>query len=272
MSEDGTSAKLDLEQFTLEALKKFGFEDAVPVSVPMQPGTHLVKAEEGAKASMNPSEYKSHIGILMYLTRVRPDIAYPVMQLSRFCECPIEQHVTVLRHVWRYLAGTKSKGIVFKRDKIGMQPVYYVDSDWNNNQDNGRSVTGFVGRVCGAPFIVRSKMQTVAAQSTCEAEYMSLAAAGNDVIWVTQFVGELGYPVKIVNVFIDNQSAKSMGEKPALNQRNKHIRIRFHVVRDYIKNKEMRLEYVESKDNVADLLTKALGRVAFSKHRDFLVQ
>ena len=69
---------------------------------------------------MDLTDYKSQIGVLLYVAgKTRPDIAYAVMQLSRYSNHPSAVHVAALRHLWRYLCGTKDLGIVFKRDPRG---------------------------------------------------------------------------------------------------------------------------------------------------------
>ena len=262
-----------MEQFTLAALTKFGLDDLRVISVPMAPGVHLRKAKAEEQPKMDVTEYKKHIGVLMYLSgRTRPDIAFPVMQLSRFSEHPTEAHVAVLQQVWRYLACTADKGLVFRRSKEGLQPVFMVDADYGNDFDTGKSVTGFVGLIAGAPFVYKSKLQGVVAQSTCEAEYMALCAASNEASWSRMYLDELGFLTKTVTVHADNQSAIAMGKKPVLNQRTKHILTKYHVVRDYIRKKVVKPVYVKSENNTADIMTKALAKVAFCKHREMLVK
>ena len=267
------SAKLDLQQFTEAALEKFkSFIGFRTVNTPMQQGTHLCKAPEGAEPYMDLTEYKSHVGILMYLSsRTRPDIAFAVMQLSRFAECPQKEHIDVLRRVWQFLACTKEKGLVFTKDPNGLQPVFYCDADWANDRDDGRSVTGYVGFLAGAPFVVKSKMQSVVSLSTCEAEYIAMCAAGNEACWTRMFLSELGIPTKTILMHADNQSAIALGKKPVLNQRTKHILTKYHKVRDDIKDGTFEPEYIKTDINVADIFTNALGPNPFGRHQSALV-
>lgn len=208
----------------------------------------------------------------MYLSgRTRPDIAFVVMQLSRFAECPTKEHTAALKHLWRYLSGTKDKGIVFRRSEEGLQMTMFVDADHSNDFSNGKSITGFVGMMSQGPYVYKSKYQSSVAQSTCEAEYMALASASNEAKWTRMLLKELGIETGPFVVRCDNQSTIKVGQKPILNQRTKHITTKYHVVREYIKKKVINVQYVKSADNVADILTKALAGPAFRGHRQKLV-
>lgn len=113
-----------------------------------------------------------------------------------------------------------------------------------------------------------SKLQSIVAQSTCEAEYIALAAATNEAVWLREFIQELGFEIEPPLVKVDNQSAIALGSQLATNSTTKHKAIKFHVVRDRVRVGDIRLQYIASADNAADIMTKALGRAAFEKHAE----
>jgi hypothetical protein len=109
----------------------------------------------------------------------------------------------------------------------------------------------------------KSKKQAIVAQSSTEAEYKSLAMLVSRLrvtrrmrVWM---VGEdCAYPV-----YEDNQACIKMAECEGITKRAKHIDVRYHVSREAIENGEIRIEYVRTEDQVADALTKNLGRIKF---------
>ena len=79
-------------------------------------------------------------------------------------------------------------------------------------------------------------------------------------------------PVAPIIVHCDNKSAIAVAEKPSLNQRMKHVAVRYHKAREYVRDKNIKLDYVRSADNVADIFTKPLAKGSFSLIRPRIVQ
>ena len=97
--------------YTEKLLSKMGMSDCKPVSTPVNPRNHLVKAAENEEA-VDQQSYQSLAGSLMYLaTCTRPDIAYAVGTLARFSSKPNQSHWTAIKRVLRYLKGTSNLGI-----------------------------------------------------------------------------------------------------------------------------------------------------------------
>ena len=109
--------------------------------IPMDPGTKLVKAEDGN--SVDPTYYRSIIGCLRYLLHTRPDLSYSVGLLSRFMQEPKDHHLKAVKQVIRYIKGTREHGIIYKRDG-GCKITGYSDSSYGINTDQGRGTTGIV--------------------------------------------------------------------------------------------------------------------------------
>ncbi|KAK1947609.1 Anoctamin-7 [Phytophthora citrophthora] len=87
-------------------------------------------------------------GLREIAEREPPDIAFVVGQLSRYVQNPTQQHIGAAKRVLRYLIGTKTLGIVYSREKTGKQKPElvvdgYCDSDWGNDPDTRKSITGF---------------------------------------------------------------------------------------------------------------------------------
>ena len=130
----------------------------------------------------------------MYLsTRSRPDIAFDVSCVSRFCSKPIKLHWATVKRIFRYLRGTTSLGLLYAK---GPDPdnklVGYTDSDWAGDSTDYKSTTGYLFQIGGTVVTWKSKKQTCVALSTAEAEYMALSSASQEVIWMRELNSDLG--------------------------------------------------------------------------------
>ena len=90
-------------------LKKFGFEDVREIGTPVSPITKLDKNKK--ENVVNQKLYRGMIGSLLYLTTSRPDIMFFVCLCARFQACPKESHLIALKHIFRYLFGTRNLGL-----------------------------------------------------------------------------------------------------------------------------------------------------------------
>ena len=122
--------------------------------------------------------------------------------------------------------------------------------------------------VNGSPVIFKSKMQNSVSLSTAEAEYVALSLCIQEVLWTKSLLLEMKVNINgPVMVYEDNQSAIAIAKNEGYQSRPKHIVIRYHFVRDQVKNKVIQLEYIESKLQLADFLTKTIS----TKKYQFLV-
>jgi hypothetical protein len=101
------------------------------------------------------------------------------------------------------------------------------------------------------------------AQSTAEAEYISLAHCVREVLFLRQLLGELGYEQSTTEIWEDNQACIAMGNNPIHHSRTKHIDVRYHFIRERINLKDVKVLYISSKENVADIMTKGLEKTAY---------
>ena len=85
--------------------------------------------------------------------------------------------------------------------------------------------------------------------------------------WFQGMLEEIGMPHPTVPLYADNQGAIFMAQNPVTNQRSKHIKFRYHYIREKIHEKMIKLAFVEGAENIADIFTKNLGLEKFSKFR-----
>ena len=118
-----------------------------------------------------------------------------------------------------------------------------------------------------------SKMQEVTASGTSEAENVALSQVVKEVLFLRQ-VQEFMEPsmrVGAVNVFEDNEGAIKLATNKHASRRTKHIDAKRHLVRDASDARKVRVAYVRSEDQHADLLTKPLDLQKFYKHAKFIL-
>ena len=163
----------------------------------------------------------------------------------------------------RYLKTTKSRGICY-RSGPDIELSAYSDADWATSKDNRRSTSGIMVMINGSPTIFKSRIQRVVALSTAEAEYIALSLCIQEVIWIKNLLKELGADINGQTVvYEDNQSAIAIAKNDGYQSRAKHINIRHHFVREQVKMGNIHLKYIETKEQLADYLTKPLPTMQF---------
>jgi hypothetical protein len=108
----------------------------------------------------------------------------------------------------------------------------------------------------------------VVALSTCETEYMTTSVVACQGVWLARLLGNLrSKAVECVELNIDNQSALALMKNPVFHDRSKHIRIRYHFIRQSVENDDVHPVHIYSEDQLTDILTKALPNARFEKLR-----
>ena len=147
----------------------------------------------------------------------------------------------------------------------------FSDADHGGNKDNGRSTSGYMVKLGSGVVCWSSKQQSVVALSTTEAEYVAGVAAGKEICWLQNLLGELGYTASAPSkLYIDNQSALSVAKNPEHHGRMKHMDLCFYWLRDKVQMNTISPLYMPTEDMPADLLTKALPRPQVLKLREMM--
>lgn len=270
--------KLDHEIQIDKTLTQFQMSECNPAKTPTE-SQKLSQADcpttQQEKDEMSKVPYKSMIGALQYIAlSTRPDIAYSINQLSRYLANPGRAHWLGGKRVLRYLKGTAKAGLLYK-DYSGNQDTrieLFCDADWAGNVDDRKSTTGIVIKVNGCVIVWLSKKQTTVALSTAEAEYIAMATALQELIWINQYLTELGLKHPEAPVLrSDNQAAIQIANNDVLHNRTKHIDIRYHFIREIIRRGEVQVEWIHTKDQQADINTKGLDINTFKQLRDKLI-
>lgn len=243
-------------------VNKFKMSDAKPLSVPAEPGILLSLPENTMCAKKQP--YREAVGSLMFLaTCSRPDISFAVNQVSRFYNNWQDEHWQAVKRIFRYLKLTAHYKIVFSKSlKINL--FGYTDADYAGCIDTRKSTSGYVFVLANAPITWKCQKQTVVAQSTTEAEYLALSLGVREALWLKSFLNELGINFPQVKINVDNQSAIKLAQAQQQHSRTKHIDIKVHFVRDEIEKGNISVNYVNSNEQLADILTKPVTKIVLN--------
>lgn len=257
---------LDQSLYIEKILTRFNMSDCKPIYTPSEANLQLKKAENEDEVLVN-IPYQEVIGCLLYLSQgTRCDLTYIVNQLSRFNNKPTAQHWTAAKRVLRYLKGTQNAKLTFRRNCANI--IGYCDADWATDTEDRRSCSGYIFLFQGAAISWCSKRQPTIALSSTESEFMSLATAVQEAIWLKQLEEDFwpslsGAPILM---YCDNQSAIRISGNDIYHARSKHIDVRYHFVRERVANNQVAIRYKKTEDMVADALTKGLHR---PKHEAF---
>ena len=200
----------------------------------------------------------------MYLAiGTRPDIAYAVNKLAQFTTNPRQRHWTAVKRVLRYLKHTRTLGLVYggEENVLNMDLNIFCDADWASDTSDRKLISGYVIIVAGGAISWSSKKQTTVALSTAEAEYVLATHVAKQVLWQRSLFTELDFPISTTStIFTNNQAAISISHHPESHGRTKHIDIAHYFLHDLIANGTLNTVYVHTRENLADLFTKALPR------------
>ena len=253
--------------YITEILKRFGMEDCHPVKTPVDSNAKLVKGDAGN--TIDKRKYQSAVGSLMFLSvGTRPDISFAVNTAAKFCEAPTDSHWKAVKRIFRYLKGTVDLGLLYKRD--AEHCIGFSDADWAGDVNDRKSTSGYLFKLSGAPITWMSKKQTCVALSSAEAEYVALASAVQEAVWIRQLCSDLMSKItEPLVIYEDNQSAICIAKQSSSHGRTKHIDIKYRFIENEV-GKRIELKYCCTKDMLADILTKGLSAEQFGKLRSMI--
>lgn len=196
----------------------------------------------------------------MYLmVCTRPDLAYSVSVLSRTLDCPSNQDIVRLKRVFRYIAGSASLGIQYTADE-SHELNCYSDADFGGCNKTGRSTSGVVVTYAGGAVSWLSQRQQITATSTTEAELVAANEAVKEIIWLSRLFGDMGCPQQVPTLQIDNQATIRLCHNPENHRRTKHIQVKYFFIREKILDGVLKVQYIPTEEQVADIMTKTLPR------------
>ena len=253
---------VDQQEYIEQLLSKFGMSDCRTIDTPIESKLNIQKAE---KCAVN-IPYQRLIGSLMYLAvMTRPDLSYCLSYLSQFNNCYNEEHFNYAKRVLKYLQKTKHYCLSYSKNNVHL--MGFVDADWASDSLDRKSYTGFCFVLNGSVISWQSKKQKTVSLSSTEAEYVALSEASREAVYLRNLMYEITGKQQVIKLKCDNQSALKLATSHHAHTRSKHIDVRYHYVRDAVKNKLISIDYISTQEMPADLLTKGL---LSTKHYKFM--
>ena len=251
------TVKISQPDYIVNLLHEYNMTNAAAKAAPMAQGVNLGPALEGEECTKAP--YPQCVGALLYLANfTRPDISFAVSSLARHMTKPTERHWGQVKHLLAYLKGTQQHGIVYGCTTDGLQG--WCDADFAACTVSRKSRTGYIYSVAGGAIAWQSKLQATIALSTAEAEYTAASHAAKECTWIGRIARLLGVHHDLPPVLrVDNQAAIKLAVAGGHSARTKHIDVAAMHIRSAVLRKVLLVEYIQSKDNVADMLTKPLA-------------
>ena len=252
-------------------VEQFGQKDAHPTDTPMVQGLRIDRPDKSTHVPDKSVPYQELIGSLMYIANAtRPDIAFCVGHLASVMDCYTSDHWKAAVHVLCYLKGTQSLSL-----KLGgtntLSLVGYSDSDYANCTVSSKSIGGYCFGLGNGIVSWCSRKQKTVADSSCYAEYIALSDAAREAIFLRMLLEGIGFLNREPSrIFCDNDAAVSLAQDQVWHSKCKHIRVKYHYIRDQVGQNQLCVDWVRTAGNLADIFTKSLSRPDFLRHRSNL--
>ncbi|CAI7900878.1 unnamed protein product [Closterium sp. NIES-54] len=244
-----------------QVLQRFGFTYSSPHATPL-PTRHSLSALPSDESVESSGPYPELVGCLMYLmTCTRPDLAYPLSILARYVAPGRHrpEHMAAAKRVLRYLCSNSRMGLVLG----GRSPVVltgHADASWADDQATQRSSQGYTFSLGSGSVSWRATRSSSVLGSSCEAEIYAGAMAAQELRWLTYLLTDLGeLPRSSPVLYVDNKAMLALCREQRLEHRTKQIALRYFLARELQQRGQLRLAYVASEANTADVFTKALA-------------
>ncbi|CAI5462103.1 unnamed protein product [Closterium sp. Yama58-4] len=259
---------LTLSHMVQHVLQRFGFQFSSPQSTPLSTG-HSLSAPPSNESVEPSGPYPELVGCLMYLmTCTRPDLAYPLSILARYVASGrhTREHWEAAKRVLCYLCSTSGMGLVLGgRGDVVL--TGHSDASWVDDLATQRSSQGYTFSLGSGSVSWRSTRSSSVLSSSCEAEIYATAMAAQELRWLTYLLTDLGeQPRSPPVLYGDNKAALALCQEHRLEHRTKHIALRYFLARELQQRGQLRLAYVDTRANTADIFTKALPPSDHQRH------
>ncbi|CAA7062183.1 unnamed protein product [Microthlaspi erraticum] len=261
ISRGPTGMFLSQRKYALDIIAETGNLGSRPAATPLEQNHQLATVD--SPLLDDPKKYRRLLGRLIYLLNIRPELCYSVHLLSQFMQAPKLAHWEAAIRVVRYLKGSPGQGIFLHSDP-DLTLTVYCDADYDSCPLTRRSLSAFVVMLGGSPVAWKTKKQDTVSHSSAEAEYRAMAVALREIKWFRRVLSDLGVDQsQPTRLFCDNKAAIHIASNPVFHERTKHIEKDCHAVRDAVQEGVIVTDHVRSEEQLADILTKALGRAPF---------
>ncbi len=258
---DKGTISLSQEKYALSILKRFKMDTCNPSNTPGVPSSAKSTTESALLSEKDKKEYQSLVGSLIFLINcTRYDLAHPTMQAARKMAAPTKEDLVVAKRILRYLKKRPGLELTYKRDSR-FELTCYADASYASTPAC-KSVTGSMVFLSGGLIHFNSQTQRIIAQSTSESEIIAINSVTKHGVYFQAMLTELGWmdQHKPFELLTDNRSALSLAANGTHSSRSRHIRVRYAALRAWIQEGRLRLDFVASINQLADVCTKSCTR------------
>ncbi|GJT92468.1 retrovirus-related pol polyprotein from transposon TNT 1-94 [Tanacetum coccineum] len=252
---------INQSKYASEIVKKYGLNTTDSVDTSMIENKKL--DEDLHRKPVDATLYRGMIRSLMYLTVSRPGLNYVVCLCARYQAKPTEKHLQAVKQIFRYLNGTINMRLWYSKD-TDMSLTAYADADHAGCQDTRRSTSGSTQFLGDKLVSWSSKKQKSTAISSTEAEYIALSGCCSQILWMRLQLIDYGFKFNKIPLYCDNKSAIALCCNNVQYSRAKHINIRYHFIKEQVENGILKLYFVRTKYQLANIFTKPLPRERFN--------
>ena len=257
--------------YVSDMLTLFGMDTAKP-----SPTTGTSAKPSHVPQPLNTSEHKAYraiVGKLLWLALIRPDISYATKELSRDLTAPTTESVTKVKHLLRYISGTRdhcqrlNPSVTLSDSDCTLDIDCYVDSDWAGCKTIRKSTSGTVVQLLNSTVSFGSRTQGTIALSSGEAELYAIGQGTSEALFVKNLIIEAKMAKSVnITVHTDSTAGKSMATRFGTSKKTKHVELRFLYVQELVAKGILKLKKIGTKDNCADVLTKYLSSELLLSH------
>ncbi|GKB26814.1 retrotransposon protein, putative, ty1-copia subclass [Tanacetum coccineum] len=234
--------------------KRYSLENSKCGTIPMQEKLKLSKSDGASTPAemrhMSNVPYASAVGSIMYAN-------------------PGELHWTTVKNILKYLRITKDMFLVYGGNmEREVKVSCYTDAGYLTDADDLRYQTGYVFVLNGGDVDWKSTKQSIFATSSTDAEYIAAFDASKEAVWIRKFISGLNVAPTIeepITMYCDNTRAIAIAKDHGVTKGARHFRAKVHYLRETVDLGDVRIEQIDTDDNLADPFTKAL---AFPKHSE----
>jgi hypothetical protein len=278
----GDSIKISQDVYVDDKLKEYGFENTRTVNSPEEvqsnnPHKHSSDNSSILLSAQDVHKYRSMVGSLMYAScSTRPDITHATNMVARGMANPSDLDMNRAKKIFKYLASSRYYGLLYRPPhphQGGAVILHgYCDADYGGDLIDRKSTTGYCTFLNNNLITWASKKQQTVALSSCESEYMAITEVAKEIMWMRILLNELNVQVETPTIiYVDNQSAIRISDNVSSHSRTKHIDIKHYYINDLVEQGEIKLQWISTEDQLADIFTKTLKTSTFTSLRDRLI-
>lgn len=229
-------------------------------SIPLQD----IPVPETAPSIAERKEYPQIVGKLLWLSNgTHPDISPAIGILARYITQPSKEHYNAAQKVLQYLDHTQDVHLQYGSDKQQDFLMVHSDTNWASDATaQHKSSSGSVVFVYGNLVAWKSALQRCTVLSAVEAEFVAATEAAQEVLFFEHLFKAIGIDVGIPTIFSDNTGTIQVSKDPAQHWKLKHIDTKYNFIRDNVQDRKVKIKYINTADNLADVFTKPVGKDA----------